>query len=1071
LENSSVTSQFTIDVAGPEVNLESPGDDYWSPSNSIEFNYTPIDSNIDSCELWGNWSGWHLNDSMIAINGSINTFNKNINDGSYEWNIRCNDSSGNFAFNSSNYTLNIDSINPEIFYNPSTYANETITSNTWIFINITASDDNKESVLLQWQVANESFDFNNGDTYWENKTGLSAGMYTFRAGINDSAGNYNYTSLRTVYIDLQAPNYSNQNQTINGIYSSIFHRGEIINLSAIWSDDYNLSSAWLSTNESGIWENKTVYNSPQSLTGSGDISAFNWSNNSVSPGTSVSWRIYSNDSVGNENITGELSFTIWGWSEVGHSYLDPSGIKEGDGTTMKCLVRDNVTLDSIADYNVSFYNETDFMGSNLSQSDGYAQWSFNVSEAGTYTITCNITDDGSIYYNDSVNNEGSSILGVGYGLSVYDYTNTTFNRVYEGNNVNDTTIFTPIDDPYSDLTGDNNVYQEFRADPGDYAFTRYEFRIDESVNEIFEINITWMGYGDVGGTGTEGFILYLYNDSSGTWVQEHVYTTDNTEQTRYIYHNTNLQDYINGSGYIKVLARSYSPAPTGGPEANRWTEIGTDYIDLRVYYDILKPSVSLIVPINNYNSSTQNLEFNCSVVDDQTVSNISLYGNWSGWHLNETNYSGINNIDYSFSKTIGEGWFIWNCYACDNAGNCDFASFNRTFSVDITAPEVNLIYPGNNYNFSSFLIPRFNFSVSDANDVVNCSLYGNWSGWHRNQTIDNLVKDVDINFSQVEVPGDEYYVWNVECYDFVGNSGFNNTNYTFAAFLYPDAPNSSDFNISQTANDGTGNITLFWGPGNHSFLYRVYNSTSMTGFFSLLNETSYLNFTDETFRNTGDKRRFYRIDSWNPTGQNSSSQYFGTHIYALRHNVNTRNWIGFPSNFNYLKNASDALNEIPNATAVSMWNQTDQRRVTCNTYSCPSTYECTPTNCNFSFNMASGRGYEVNINSTAPSAINWSGVGIVLNPVMINLIKYNSTYWGKNWVSICANTTLVGADQLLNNITYADAVTDWDENAQTSLGLIHSPFPWAQYLGTNFSILLEGGYEVSVNQTMPWQQI
>jgi len=102
---------------------------------------------------------------------------------------------------------------------------------------------------------------------------------------------------------------------------------------------------------------------------------------------------------------------------------------------------------------------------------------------------------------------------------------------------------------------------------------------------------------------------------------------------------------------------------------------------------------------------------------------------------------------------------------------------------------------------------------------------------------------------------------------------------------------------------------------------------------------------------------------------------FGAHVYNLRHNVNTRNWIAFPTNFTYLTNALDILDEIVNVTTFTLWNETLQRRVTCNEFSCPDLISCTPSSCNF--NIEGGRGYEINVNNSGPNQINWSGVGFV----------------------------------------------------------------------------------------------
>ena len=233
-----------------------------------------------------------------------------------------------------------------------------------------------------------------------------------------------------------------------------------------------------------------------------------------------------------------------------------------------------------------------------------------------------------------------------------------------------------------------------------------------------------------------------------------------------------------------------------------------------------------------------------------------------------------------------------------------------------------------------------------------------------------------------------------------------------------------------------------------------------------MGETTNTNYTDSTF--AGERRRFYSIFASNPFSTNSSIDYFGVHVYTLEHNSNTQNWIGFPTNFSYLSNANETLNEITNATAITLFNETIQGRVTCNPFSCPEDFACTDTNCNFG--IENGRGYEVNINSSAPSEINWSGVGIVNSKATINLVKPGSLF-GKNWISIYANTSLINARNILDNIPNSDATTNWREDLQTSEGLIKTGWSWMPYLGTNFVLEMEKGYEVLITQNTTWEQI
>jgi len=1083
-KNSSII-QIGIDDTGPLTNLDKPKNNSFITSENQLINASASDlgSGVDCVEFGyssDNGDSWNFIASDCSFPFEYNWDLSLISDGVLRVRTRANDTEGNFGSYDVHGNITYDTNAPDIdlyYPNNSEYFDE----NSLVF-NFSSKDnlaDNLECELLVDNIVNKTnYSVKNNTITNFNVSDISEGLHNWNVNCTDNAGNENSSKQRNFKIDLTSPYWSNQNQTINRNHSNIYHKGQIMNLSVFWKDNINLDKAWISTNETGIWKNKTLYDSPQNLTSNESLSDFNWSNNSLNPGNIVSWKVYTNDSAGNVNITDEMNFRIWSYSEISESYLSPSGVEKGENTTMYCKVNDNITNENLENYKVYFYDESGLIGTNFTMSNGYAKYTFNENQAGSYNIICNITDNSSIYYNASSDNQGGATLGVGYGFSIYDYTNTTYNRADEGTNVNDTSVYPGIDESYSVLTSNDGNFQSFQAPEGEYAFTRFSFKINEEPNEITELNMTWSGRGEVS-TGTNGFILYLYNTSSGQWKQEVTYTTDNTEQLENITYNKSFSDFVDSNGWVKVLARTYSPAPTTSNP--RTATIYTDYIKLEIKSDIISPSVSLISPVNYYNSSSTDLRFNCSVSDDNYVQNISLYGNWStsGWEKNETNSSSINPGNYSFDKSIEEGNYLWNCYACDKAGNCDFSTRNRSFKVDLTPPNVSLIYPEDNYNFSGYKIDSFNFSSLDNNKVKNCSLYGNWSvsEWHENQTLRNIGDGREYNFSGINVSGDGFYSWNVKCYDYAGNSAFNKTNFSFAAFLPPEIISQESFNITQTENNGKGNITLYWNSSNHSKKYEIYYTEDLSQSFSYLNETSNTNFTDTTFKDSGDKRRFYRIDATNPSGENSSLDYLGVHIYELAHagaSEGTSNWIGFPTNFTYLKDANDTLNNIRNATTFSMWNASIQKRVTCNEFSCPSDFECTSTNCNF--DLKNGRGYEVNVNSSASQRINWSGVGIVKDPVQVEL-KLNQSSFHKNWISMYANTSLSDGLELIKNISNAESVSSWNSTSQSSRGIIPAP-SWLKKRGIDyiaykggFNVTPEKGYEVSVTQNTNWTQV
>lgn len=145
----------------------------------------------------------------------------------------------------------------------------------------------------------------------------STGTYQLSAitySETDDAGSNVPTTLIQNYIDdcgielvypQENPRWGNQSQS-----TSIPGFGAKVSLSAYWTDNAVLSKAWLATNETGSWENKTsIYLISFGGTASG-WSNFTWQNSSVSAGTIVGWRIYANDTANNQNVTDIMTFEV-----------------------------------------------------------------------------------------------------------------------------------------------------------------------------------------------------------------------------------------------------------------------------------------------------------------------------------------------------------------------------------------------------------------------------------------------------------------------------------------------------------------------------------------------------------------------------------------------------------------------------------------------------------------------------------------------------------------------------------------------------------------------------------------
>lgn len=101
--------------------------------------------------------------------------------------------------------------------------------------------------------------------------------------------------------------------------------------------------------------------------------------------------------------------------------------------------------------------------------------------------------------------------------------------------------------------------------------------------------------------------------------------------------------------------------------------------------------VNLNYPVDQANTSQSSILFNCTVTDDDSIENVTLYSNFSGtFQANFTNSSGLNGVDYLFNvSNLYDGSYVWNCLGCNNL-SCSFNSTNYTLNIDKRGPTYSL---------------------------------------------------------------------------------------------------------------------------------------------------------------------------------------------------------------------------------------------------------------------------------------------------------------------------------------------------------------------------------------------
>jgi len=138
--NSTFDYIYSTDVVTPTVGLNTPSNLGFATSSNVLFNYTPNDTNLVNCSLYGNFSGLFSYDQIntTPISNQPNYFSKVLSDGTYLWNVRCYDAAGNNGFALSNYTVNVDTQPPVISLgSPQNNTRINATNNITFYYNVT----------------------------------------------------------------------------------------------------------------------------------------------------------------------------------------------------------------------------------------------------------------------------------------------------------------------------------------------------------------------------------------------------------------------------------------------------------------------------------------------------------------------------------------------------------------------------------------------------------------------------------------------------------------------------------------------------------------------------------------------------------------------------------------------------------------------------------------------------------------------------------------------------------------------------------------------------------------------
>ncbi len=381
------------------------------------------------------------------------------------------------------------------------------------------------------------------------------------------------------------------------------------------------------------------------------------------------------------------------------------------------------------------------------------------------------------------------------------------------------------------------------------------------------------------------------------------------------------------------------------------------------------------------------------------------------------------------------------------------------------------------------LCQSVNASVN-VTSATTLTLMGSIFGGNTNHTMDEILfynRSLDTSeirdlyelqawrFNKTNITERTHY-YNITAIDAAGNKNWTETR---SVRFFTTAPLAArNFSVTLNGTNYTAaNVTIRWSAGdaNADFFKLSYSASNPFDF------TNYINVSDDspfyTQTNASSYPQiFYRVSTFNPIADNVTSTIGGKEGYTIRRDAagTGENWIGMPINATFVR-AQDIINETgrgaPNSTTVSKWNSSSQKYIVCDDYNCPDDGFCTVGSdndvCNFQVKPFDG--YRLQTNLTAPTSVSWAVAGLVFDIQNVSL-QAPSGDFALNLIGLCANTTSVNANSLLNNITTADAVSVWNESRQTTEGYIQ----YRGGRGNNFPISLYKGYFVSVTENTNW---
>jgi hypothetical protein len=794
--NNTENVTFTIDITYPIIRLDAPSNNTWQQSGQVTFQYNATDTNLKNCTLYGDFTGtWAPNATNTSVtSGSQDSINLTLTNGTYLWNVLCYDYTGNNAFNSTNYTINIDTIEPNITV--TSPVNTSYYNNSNTLFNVSSTEEGTgfilpdlDSTLISWWRMDDVNSSGDPTDYMNRNNGTKVGNATqiingkFGKGFEfDGAGDYvdvgNSDTLKQL-------SRNNTNVTFSLWIKTTATSGAFFGK----QQPYELR---IGSNSLQFRIDNTTANLV-ALTANTPINDGKWHHGTIVLDRSENLTIYID---GIFDTTTDISFIDQILSEANNLLIGQrsGGVRYLNGTIDEVMIFNrSLSTDEI----LSLYNATKLQHTETLP-DGYHTF-----KAYTSDLAANLADSGLIEFDIDTIYPNISFVPPTPANDTTQYVDWINVNVSAADSANNISTFIDIDNKLVawwrfddvnqtaegalvyDYTGVNNGTAYGNASQTDAGYFGKGFEFDgdgdyvETGTSVFDVSepftvSVWIKANS--GAGQDAIITKYSGSSQGFILRkDSVTTVDVWLSNAAVEFSTSVNT---DAWYLITVA--YNGSDTFG------------YVNGNL--DGSFPYARTLVNAGNFQVGYSQIDYFNGTIDDVMIFNRSLSAEEvAALYANQTSRYLVNNYTNLTQNII----HTFKAYTQDRAGNINTTE-TRQVIIDTIEPGITLTAPAQNQTLNSSNV-TFNFTATDNFDTnLTCNI-----------TINSTVNVSDIpslngtpTLYNITGFSDGFYLWNVTCWDNVNNTNTSATwNFTISTYDFPPKWNNLQTNAPGRINE------------------------------------------------------------------------------------------------------------------------------------------------------------------------------------------------------------------------------------------------------------------------------